>query len=73
MAGRRVRRRGSGDDASQITSWVESHFTSETVGGVTVYDLTSRLLVLSRLGPGLDSGTAGGAPVTEAVSRTARG
>jgi 4-amino-4-deoxy-L-arabinose transferase-like glycosyltransferase len=31
----------SGDDASQITSWVESHFTAETVGGVTVYDLTS--------------------------------
>jgi 4-amino-4-deoxy-L-arabinose transferase-like glycosyltransferase len=31
----------SGDDASQITSWVESHFTAETVGGVTVYDLTA--------------------------------
>jgi 4-amino-4-deoxy-L-arabinose transferase-like glycosyltransferase len=31
----------SGGDASQITSWVESHFTAETVGGVTVYDLTS--------------------------------
>ena len=31
----------SGDDASRITAWVESHFTSETVGGVTVYDLTS--------------------------------
>jgi len=31
---------GSSDDASQITSWVESHFTSETVGGVTVYNLT---------------------------------
>ena len=24
-----------------ITSWVESHFTSRTVGGVTLYDLTS--------------------------------
>jgi 4-amino-4-deoxy-L-arabinose transferase-like glycosyltransferase len=33
---------GSGsDDASQITSWVESHFTAETVGGTTVYDLTA--------------------------------
>jgi len=32
---------GGSDDASQITSWVESHFTSQTVGGVTVYDLTS--------------------------------
>jgi len=29
------------DDASQITSWVESHYTAETVGGVTVYDLSS--------------------------------
>ncbi len=36
-------RRGGGtsDDASQITSWVESHFTSETVGGVTVYNLST--------------------------------
>jgi 4-amino-4-deoxy-L-arabinose transferase-like glycosyltransferase len=25
--------------ASQITSWVESHFSSTTVGGVTVYNL----------------------------------
>ena len=25
---------------SQITSWVESHFTAQTVGGVTLYDLT---------------------------------
>ena len=32
---------GSSDDASRITSWVESHFTAETVGGVTVYNLTS--------------------------------
>jgi 4-amino-4-deoxy-L-arabinose transferase-like glycosyltransferase len=31
----------SNDDASQITSWVESHFTSQTVGGTTIYDLTS--------------------------------
>jgi 4-amino-4-deoxy-L-arabinose transferase-like glycosyltransferase len=28
-------------DASQITSWVESHFTSKSVGGTTVYILTS--------------------------------
>ena len=27
--------------SSQITSWVESHFTAKTVGGVTLYDLTS--------------------------------
>jgi 4-amino-4-deoxy-L-arabinose transferase-like glycosyltransferase len=31
---------GSSGAASQITSWVESTFTSTTVGGVTVYDLT---------------------------------
>ncbi len=31
---------GSGD-SSEITSWVQSHFTSETVGGATVYDLAS--------------------------------
>jgi hypothetical protein len=31
---------GSGD-ASQITSWIEAHFKSETVGGTTVYDLSS--------------------------------
>jgi 4-amino-4-deoxy-L-arabinose transferase-like glycosyltransferase len=29
------------DDASQITSWVESHYTAETIGGVTVYNLTA--------------------------------
>ena len=27
--------------ATAITSWVESHFTAATVGGTTVYDLTS--------------------------------
>jgi hypothetical protein len=32
---------GSGSDASQITAWVESHFTAETIGGVSVYDLSS--------------------------------
>jgi 4-amino-4-deoxy-L-arabinose transferase-like glycosyltransferase len=31
----------SSDDASLITSWVESHFTATTIGGVTVYNLTS--------------------------------
>ncbi len=33
--------RRTSNDASQITSWVEAHFTSETVGGVTVYNLTT--------------------------------
>jgi 4-amino-4-deoxy-L-arabinose transferase-like glycosyltransferase len=32
---------GTSNDASQITSWVEAHFNSETVGGVTVYDLST--------------------------------
>ncbi|HEY2304007.1 MAG TPA: glycosyltransferase family 39 protein [Acidimicrobiales bacterium] len=27
--------------SSQITSWVESHYPAKTVGGVTVYDLTT--------------------------------
>ena len=32
---------GSATTAGQITSWVESHFTAQTVDGVTVYDLAS--------------------------------
>jgi 4-amino-4-deoxy-L-arabinose transferase-like glycosyltransferase len=28
-------------DASEITSWVESHYTSTTIGGTTVYDLSA--------------------------------
>jgi 4-amino-4-deoxy-L-arabinose transferase-like glycosyltransferase len=32
---------GTGSDASQITSWVESHYTTTTVGTLTVYDLGS--------------------------------
>jgi 4-amino-4-deoxy-L-arabinose transferase-like glycosyltransferase len=30
-----------GSDASQITAWIEAHFTAKTVGGTTVYNLTS--------------------------------
>lgn len=30
----------SSTDASEITSWVEQHFTSTTIGSTTVYDLT---------------------------------
>jgi hypothetical protein len=29
------------DEASLITAWVESHFTAQTVGGATVYDLST--------------------------------
>src|SRR3954447_24236587 len=32
---------GGGGSASQISSWVAANFTAETVGGVTIYDLTS--------------------------------
>ena len=32
---------GGSGDASKITSWVEAHYKSETVGGTTVYDLSS--------------------------------
>jgi 4-amino-4-deoxy-L-arabinose transferase-like glycosyltransferase len=31
---------GGSGDATQITSWVQSHFTKQTVGGVMVYNLT---------------------------------
>jgi 4-amino-4-deoxy-L-arabinose transferase-like glycosyltransferase len=31
---------GGSKDATEITTWVEGHFHAETVGGVTVYDLT---------------------------------
>ena len=34
-------RGGGASGASQITSWVEAHFTAKTVGGTTVYDLTA--------------------------------
>jgi hypothetical protein len=32
---------GGSNAGSQIASWVASHFSSTTVDGVTVYDLTS--------------------------------
>ena len=32
---------GTSGDATQITSWVKAHFTSETLGGVTVYNLST--------------------------------
>ncbi|MGI3786202.1 MAG: ArnT family glycosyltransferase [Janthinobacterium lividum] len=32
---------GSDSTGSQITTWVEAHYSSTTVGGTTVYDLTS--------------------------------
>ena len=34
---------GGGQGSSAIASWVASHFTKETVGGQTVYDLTEPL------------------------------
>ena len=32
---------GGTNSDSAITSWVEAHFTARTIGGQTVYDLTS--------------------------------
>ena len=32
---------GTGTTASEITSWVESHFSAQTVSGVTLYDLAA--------------------------------
>jgi 4-amino-4-deoxy-L-arabinose transferase-like glycosyltransferase len=32
---------GGSSSSSAVASWVESHYKSETIGGVTVYDLTS--------------------------------
>ena len=32
---------GGTSSSSEISSWVSANFTSQTVGGVTVYDLTS--------------------------------
>ena len=28
-------------DAAQISAWVQAHFTAQTVGGMTVYNLTA--------------------------------
>ncbi len=33
---------GGSTSTSAISAWVKAHFTSQTVGGITVYDLTSR-------------------------------
>jgi hypothetical protein len=32
---------GSSTDAAQINAWVQAHFTAQTVGGMTVYNLTA--------------------------------
>ena len=32
--------RAAAEDSAQVTAWVETHYTAQTVGGVTVYDLT---------------------------------
>ena len=34
---------GGSAESSEITSWVESHFSTTTVGGTTLYDLTEPL------------------------------
>jgi hypothetical protein len=32
---------GGSTDAAQISAWVQAHFTAQTVGGMTVYNLTA--------------------------------
>jgi 4-amino-4-deoxy-L-arabinose transferase-like glycosyltransferase len=41
IAGSVGRSNGGSDAASEISAWVESHFAATTIGGVTVYDLTT--------------------------------
>jgi 4-amino-4-deoxy-L-arabinose transferase-like glycosyltransferase len=43
MAMRRGTSSGGSDVAQQIATWVQQHFTVRTVGGTSVYDLTSRV------------------------------
>jgi hypothetical protein len=31
---------GGSTDAAQISAWVQAHFTAQSVGGMTVYNLT---------------------------------
>jgi hypothetical protein len=33
---------GGSTDAAQISAWVQAHFTAQTVGGMTIYNLTAR-------------------------------
>jgi hypothetical protein len=35
-----MRSAGGSDAPQQIASWVEQHYTAQTVGGVTLYDLS---------------------------------
>ena len=37
-----MRSMGGSQAASDISAWVEQHFTATTVGGVTLYDLTQQ-------------------------------
>ena len=34
-------RRSAGSTSGQITSWVERNFTAQSIGGITIYDLSS--------------------------------
>jgi 4-amino-4-deoxy-L-arabinose transferase-like glycosyltransferase len=35
-----MRSQGGSNASAEITSWVEAHFSAQTIGGVTMYDLT---------------------------------
>jgi hypothetical protein len=36
-----MRSQGGSNASAEITAWVEAHYTAQTIGGVTMYDLTS--------------------------------
>jgi hypothetical protein len=40
VAGGGMGGRGGDSTVSEVTAWVEAHYTARTVGGTTVYDLT---------------------------------
>jgi 4-amino-4-deoxy-L-arabinose transferase-like glycosyltransferase len=60
---------GGSSDGSQITSWVEAHFESETVGGTTVYDLSTPLKAAAGSSP---ARTTPGAPARPSSPRAGR-
>ena len=55
---------GGSGDASQITSWVEAHFKSQTVDGTTVYNLSSPKAGAGSIVPGTASSGAPAQPAS---------
>src|ERR1039457_5980489 len=55
---------GGSGDASPITSWVEAHFKSQTVGGTTAYNLSSPKAGAGSIVPGTASPGAPARPAS---------